>query len=127
MTVPLLIRIRISVSCLINRDSYAHTFTNIGRLRGRGGGRGHKGFVDLFYDVWIQKSHHFYGFWIQNFFCPSLQFLDPETAVFLQFMGPETAPFMQFLDCHCRKTSTKPEKYINKLGLSWAKLSSATH
>ena len=50
----------------------------------------HKGFVDLFYDFCIQKSHHFYGFWIQNLFCPFLQFLDPETAVFLRFLDPET-------------------------------------
>ena len=31
----------------------------------------HKGFVDLFYDFWIQKSHHFYNFWIQKF-CSSI-------------------------------------------------------
>ena len=66
------------------------------------------GFVDLFYDLWIQKLHHFYGLWIQkahhfydlwiqNFCCPFLQFLDPGTAVFLQFLDPETAPFLQFL------------------------------
>ena len=54
----------------------------------------HKGFVDLFYDFWIQKSHHFYDFWIQKFFCPFLQFLDPETAVFRRFLDPETAPFL---------------------------------
>ena len=58
----------------------------------------HKGFVDLFYDLWIQKSHHFYGFWIQKLFCPFLQFLDPETAVFLRFLDPESAPFLRFLD-----------------------------
>ena len=56
------------------------------------------GFFDLFYNFWIQKSHHFYDFWIQKLFCPFLQFLDPETAVFLQFLDPETAPFLRFLD-----------------------------
>ena len=56
------------------------------------------GFVDLFYNFWIQKSHHFYDVWIQEFFCQYLQFLDPEAAVFLQFLDPKTAPFLQFLD-----------------------------
>ena len=60
--------------------------------------KNHKGFVDLFYNFWIQKSHHFYGFCIQNFICPFLQFLDPETSVFLQFLDSETAPFLQILD-----------------------------
>ena len=45
---------------------------------------------------WV-VAHHFYDFWIQNFFCPFLHYLDPETAVFLQFLDPETAPFLQFL------------------------------
>ena len=49
------------------------------------------GFVDLFYVFWIQKSHHFYDYWIQNFFwsiftifrsrncsISAVQFLDPE-------------------------------------------------
>ena len=58
----------------------------------------HKGFVDLFYDFWIQKLHHFYNFWMQKFFCPFLQFLDSEMAVFLWFLDPETAPFLQFVD-----------------------------
>ena len=49
------------------------------------------GFVHLFYN-------HFYDFCIQNFFCPFLQFLDPETAVFLRFLDPETTPFLRFLD-----------------------------
>ena len=57
----------------------------------------HKGFVDLFYDFWIQKLNHFYNFWIQIFFCPFLQFLVPETALFLQFLDTETAPFLRFL------------------------------
>ena len=56
------------------------------------------GFFDLFYDLWIQKTHHFYDFWIHKFFCSYLQFLDPETAVILQFLDPETEPFLQFLD-----------------------------
>ena len=70
----------------------------------------HKGFVDLFYDFWIQKSHHFYGFciqiffvpfynfWIQKIFGPYSQFLDPETAVVLQFLDPEILKIPQFLD-----------------------------
>ena len=56
------------------------------------------GFVDLFYDFWIQKSHNFYDFWIQNFFCPFWQFLDPETAVFLRFLNPKITPFLCFLE-----------------------------
>ena len=51
----------------------------------------HKGFVDLFYNFWIQKSHHFNCFQFQNLFCPSLQFLDPETSVFLWFLNPENS------------------------------------
>ena len=31
------------------------------------------------------------------FFCPFLEFLDPETVVFLQFLDRETTPFLQFL------------------------------
>ena len=47
------------------------------------------GFVDLFYDFWIQKLHHDYDFWIQKFFCPFFEFLDPETALFLRLLDPE--------------------------------------
>ena len=67
----------------------------------------HKGFVNLFYDFWIQKSHHFYGFWIQNFFCPSLQFLYPETAVFLLFLDPKTAEIRYFQVPEIMKIDTK--------------------
>ena len=52
------------------------------------------GFVNLFYDFWIQVSHHFYDFWIQKFFSQFLQFLDPETAVFLPFLDSENALFL---------------------------------
>ena len=72
----------------------------------------YKGFVDHFYDFWIQKSHYFYDFRIQKFvdqfydsgsrngsiFAVSgskiaafLQLLDPEILV--HFLDPETEPF----------------------------------
>ena len=84
----------------------------------------HKGFVDLFYNFWIQKSHHFYSFWIQiffvhfyNFWIQKLQyfygfwiqkprhvynfwiqkFFDP----YSQFLDPESAVFLQFLQHFC--------------------------
>ena len=47
----------------------------------------HKGFVD-----------HFYDFWIQKFVGPFLQFWDPEMAVSLRFLDPKIAPFLQLLD-----------------------------
>ena len=47
----------------------------------------HKGFVD-----------HFYDFWIQTFVGPFSRFLDPEIAVILWLLDPEISPFLQFLD-----------------------------
>ena len=91
--------IRLSITCLIN----------------------HKGFVDLLYDFWIQKSHHFYGFWIQNFFVHLYNFWIKKLQYFCgfwiqkphhfynfwiqkfvgpysRFLDPETAVFLLFLD-----------------------------
>ena len=59
-------------------------------------------FLNIFYNFWIQKSHHFYVFLDSEFFGPFSQFLDRETAVFLQCLDPEIAPFLKLLDCQCK-------------------------
>ena len=55
------------------------------------------GFVDLFYDLWIQKSHHFYDFWIQNFFVHFYNFWLQKLLYFCGFWIQKLHPFQQFL------------------------------
>ena len=44
------------------------------------------------------RNHTISTFSASRFFCPFLQFLDPETALFLRFLDPETTLFLQFMD-----------------------------
>ena len=52
------------------------------------------GFVDLFYYIWIQKSHHFYDFWIQIFAVSGSR----NYAIFMISGGP--------MDCRARLNLT---------------------
>ena len=51
----------------------------------------HKGFVNHFYDFWIQNSHHFYNIWIRKSISPFSEILNPETALFLRFYNNAVA------------------------------------
>ena len=82
------------------------------------------GFVDLFYDLWIQQSYHFYDFWIQIFFVHFYNFWIQKLLYFCGFWIQKLHHFydfwiqnffVHFFNCWIQKLQNFCSFWIQKL------------